>query len=165
MRSVFLAAHPDDETLFGAFTLLRVKPLVVVVLSCGASRTLEFAQAMATLGVDRIGAWGAYDEASPDWAAIRDRIHALNADYLYAPSFHEDGNVHHNELSRAAAGAAPTTHYMTYTSAGKQMSGSPVSYEPEWLGLKLRALACYGSQFAQPGRAVHFLRDQSEFYA
>jgi hypothetical protein len=57
------------------------------------------------------------------------------------------------------------TAYLTYTAAGKQTDGRSVPYEPEWIGLKHRALACYRSQFEQPGRAVHFLRDQSEFYA
>jgi hypothetical protein len=28
---VFLSPHHDDETLFGAFTLLRERPLVVIV--------------------------------------------------------------------------------------------------------------------------------------
>ena len=28
---LFLSPHPDDETLFGAFTLMREKPLVVII--------------------------------------------------------------------------------------------------------------------------------------
>lgn len=166
MRSVFLAPHPDDETLFGAFTLLREKPLVVSVLSCGAHRTLEFAAAMKTLGIDDISVWGAYQEAAPDWSAIRDRIRALRADHIYAPAADPDGNVHHNELARAAVGAAPrVTHYLTYTSAGKQTSRCSVPYEREWIGLKLRALACYESQYSNPSHAPHFIRDQSEYTA
>jgi LmbE family N-acetylglucosaminyl deacetylase len=166
MRSVFLSPHPDDETLFGTFTLLREKPLVVSVLSCGTHRTLEFAAAMKTLGIKDIGIWGAFDELNPDWPSIRARIHALRAERIYVPAYHADGNVHHNELARAAEAAAPTVvHYLTYTTAGKQTSDQAVPYEPEWIGLKLRALACYESQYSHPSHAPHFTRGLDEFYA
>jgi LmbE family N-acetylglucosaminyl deacetylase len=165
-RRVFLSPHPDDETLFGTFTLLREKPLVVCVLSCGAHRAAEFANAMAVLNVEDIGVWGAYPETAPDWTAIRERILALNADHLYVPDYHPDGNEHHNALAMAAAGAAPrVTHYLTYTPSGKQRDGTPVPYEPAWIGLKLRALACYPSQYGQASHAPHFMRGLDEYHA
>lgn len=166
MTAVFLAPHPDDETLFGAFTLLRHKPLVICILGCGATRTLEFAAAMRILGIEEIGVWGAFSEAAPDWLAIRERIQGLNADHIYAPAYAKGGSDHHNELARCVDGAAPkVTHYLTYTTAGKQTDGEAVPFEREWIGLKLRALACYESQYAHPSHAPHFLRGQEEFYA
>jgi LmbE family N-acetylglucosaminyl deacetylase len=166
MRSVFLAPHPDDESLFGSWTLLREKPLVVCVLACGSERAVEFANALKTLGVHDLAVWGAFPEGSPDWKVIAARIRSLKAERLYVPAPHPDGNEHHNALADAANGAAPSVvHYLTYTSAGKQTDGREVPYEREWIGLKLRALACYESQYSHPSHAPHFLRDQREFYA
>ena len=31
MKSIFLAPHNDDEALFGSFTIIREKPLVVII--------------------------------------------------------------------------------------------------------------------------------------
>lgn len=164
MRSVFLAPHPDDETLFGAFTLQRGQPLVVCVLDCGEHRTREFIAATSMLGCHEVDAWS-FPEAAPDWAAIRERIRGLHADHIYVPAYADGGNVHHNELACAADGAAPITHYLTYTTAGKQTSSRQVGYEREWIGFKLRALACYESQYAHPSHAPHFTRGLDEFYA
>ena len=45
----------------------------------------------------------------------------------------------------------------------------PVKVEKaEWIGAKLRALACFGSQFnldRRMGCWPHFMRDQTEYYA
>lgn len=162
MNRVFLAPHPDDETLFGAFTIIRHRPLVVCVLDCGSDRAAEFQEACDVLGVPH-ETWE-FPEVAPDWDAIRNRIHTLPADVLYAPAWTSDGNVHHNAIAEAARGAAPNVaRYLTYTSAGKQTDGTPVAFEFPWIGLKLRALACYRSQFSHASHAPHFLRDQTEY--
>ncbi len=158
MTALFLAPHHDDESLFGAFTLLREKPLVAVVYDGGSEREDETEAAMEILGCD-VEHWRLSADAS-----LADRIAA--ADRIFAPMWEQDGQPEHNAVSNKAAWTgADVTHYATYTSVGKTTTLNQVPYEPEWIGLKLRALACYASQFDQPGRAAHFLRDQSEFYA
>jgi LmbE family N-acetylglucosaminyl deacetylase len=162
MKRVFLAPHPDDETLFGTFTLLRHRPLVICVLDCGQERAAEFEQACDVLDVPQIR-WE-FPEKNPDWEQIGHRIRALDADALYAPAWVPDGNPQHSAVAEAARGAAPNVaRYLTYTPAGKQTDGTPVAFELPWIGLKLRALGCYPSQFSHPSHAPHFLRDQTEY--
>jgi LmbE family N-acetylglucosaminyl deacetylase len=162
---VFLAPHPDDETLFGTFTLLRHKPLVVCVLDCGADRTVEFNAACDALDVPR-EQWP-FPEAAPDWMAIRERVAAFDADVIYAPAWAERGNSDHNRVAAIADQTHPggIVHYCTYTTDGKQTDGTLVAFETEWVSLKLRALACYPSQSGHPSHAPHFIRDQSEYVA
>lgn len=164
MTHVFLAPHPDDDALFGAFTILRFKPLVVCVLACGTARETEFRNACDALGVPH-DQWP-YPETAPDWQAIRDRIEALDADVIYAPAWAALGNRDHNQIAQIADDTHPgrVIHYCTYTSEGKQ-TGTPVAYEPEWVPLKLRALACYPTQSGHPSHAPHFIRDQTEYTA
>lgn len=159
---VFLAPHPDDEVLFGAFTLLRHRPRVIIVLDCGPDRTEESVSAGAVLGVE-VTQWP-YPEPSPDWDAIARRLWALPAiRKVFAPAYAEGGNPDHNHVAELAPAAA--NRYLTYTDAGKQTEGLEVNPEPEWIGLKHRALACFASQFRLPGRAEHFLRDIREYAA
>jgi LmbE family N-acetylglucosaminyl deacetylase len=164
MRSVFLAPHPDDETLFGAFTLLRHKPTVVCVLDCGAERAGEFFDACDVLDVP-CQPWP-FPETDPDWDAIAARVAALNTDVLYAPAWAKHGNSDHNRIAKIADETHPgaVVHYLTYTTDGKQTDGVIVSHEPEWVPLKIRALACYPSQSGHPSHAPHFMRDQTERY-
>lgn len=165
MRRVFLAPHPDDETLFGAFTLLRYKPTVVCVLDCGADRSREFYNACDTLGITEREVWS-FRETAADWRAIRERIESLDAEVIYAPAAVENGNRDHNRIARIAEAAHPgrVVRYLTYTTEGKQTGGVLVPFDPEWVPLKLRALACYPSQSGHPSHAPHFMRSQEERY-
>ncbi len=164
MHRVFLTPHPDDETLFGAFTLIRHHPTVICVLDCAEGRRMEFVNACRTIGV-QYATWD-YPEADPDWLAIRERIARLPADVLYAPAYHVDGNQAHNELAAAAQQTdAELVSYLTYTTEGKMTDGELVECHPSWIGVKLAAMCCYPSQYSDPRHAPHFLREQTEYYA
>lgn len=166
MSSVFLAPHADDETLFGAFTLLREQPLVVVVTDDGTrERHREFHDAMDTLGIHE-HLWLGLPEAAPKWERVRDLLRELAPERIYAPLPEARGNDHHNRVGNIALSVAPdiTTLYTTYTPAGRT-EGHLVDFEHEWIEAKLRALACYRSQLSHPSHAPHFLRAQYEFYA
>ena len=158
-KSVFLAPHSDDEVLFGAFTLLRHKPHVIVCTPGGHVREAETAAACQILGVT----W-------EQWRAPLDElVYTLEErryDRIFAPQPEVDGNSDHNAVGQVARNrfGAAVTHYMTYTTAGKS-KGRPVEYELDWIGLKLQALACYPSQFGHPSHAPHFVRGLEEFYA
>ncbi len=164
MYRVFLTPHPDDETLFGAFSLIRYHPTVICVLDCAEGRRMEFVNACRVFGV-QFATWD-YPEQDPDWLAIRERIARLPADVLFAPAWAADGNQAHNELAAAAQHTdAELVSYLTYTTDGKQTDGEIVPCEPSWIGVKLQAMACYPSQYSDPSHAPHFLRDQTEYTA
>lgn len=168
MPSVFLAPHNDDETLFGAFTLARDKPIVINILWCGHQRAHETLNALEILGCQG-EQWRHADEADPDWSLIETRLRLLadNTDgTVYAPAPETvGGNQHHDALGRLAGKVfgRRVTYYATYTDKGKS-DGTPVEMRPEWVGLKLRALACYPSQYEHPSHAPHFVRGLEEFY-
>jgi LmbE family N-acetylglucosaminyl deacetylase len=155
---LFLAPHCDDEALFGAFTLLRHRPHVLICVNT-PKREAETRAAMEILGCT----WESFrlplDEL-PYWLEERKPTH------VWAPSPEVGGNPDHNFVGRMAERMFPgrLTRYMTYTPAGKS-AGIPVPYELDWIGLKLRALACYPSQYGHPSHAPHFVRGLEEFYA
>jgi LmbE family N-acetylglucosaminyl deacetylase len=177
-RVVFLSPHNDDETLFGAFTLLRERPHVIVCLKSvvqdvrgygitAQRRERETAAALRVLGIPSWTQWEIPD-AQPDWELLESRLKALRAEKVYAPAFEEEGHAHHNVIAQIAARVFPAddlTAYMTYTHDGRSESSNLVPFESEWIALKLRALLCYKSQILEPSTRDHFLYPQYEYYA
>jgi len=178
MKSLFLSPHCDDESLFGAFTILRERPVVAIVFDsyvqpargyprCSAEiRRKETWNALRILmnGCTRPYFMGFRDD-DPDPFAIRSAFeHFDMPDVVYAPAVEENGHPQHNMVGQLARDVFPhVVHYMTYTRAGKS-TGRPVPFEPEWPALKLKALACYESQIALKDNVEHFLREQHEYY-
>lgn len=165
MSAVFLSPHCDDEVLFGTFSLLREKPVVVVVYDCGPEREAETNAAMGILGC-RVEHWRVQLGQRKDSLAAR--ILGLPSCDVYAPLPEDGGQPQHNHVGEAALAVLRSdqvTQYLTYTEAGKSTHGLPVPYEPEWVASKLRALACYPSQSGHPSHAPHFIRDQTEYVA
>lgn len=175
---LFVSPHNDDETIFGAFTILRERPLVVVVFdsfiqpargipgTTAAERRAETAAACQILGVE-CQFIGYRDDQPPHADAIRGRLELFGVAEVWAPCTEMDGHEHHNLVARACLGLpGAKDFYLTYTKRGKSTNGRKVPYEPHWIGLKLRALAEYKSQF-QPatGCAPHFIgRSLEEYY-
>lgn len=165
MTAVFLSPHHDDETLFGAFTLLRERPLVIMVYDDGPEREAETDAAMRILECE-VEHWRFPLDAVAEEIAPRIREYA--SELTFAPLWEATGQPQHNMVAEAAAGARSfmgITAFATYTPAGKTITANPVSYEPEWVPLKIRALACYPSQSGHPSHAPHFIRDQTEYVA
>lgn len=180
---IFLSPHTDDEALFGAFTILREQPLVVVALDgyvqekrgvhvTAVERRKETQKAMDILGAE-VKFLGVRDD-SPDWRLVGIEMFRLNEMYkpemVYAPASELNGHPHHNQIGEQALLFFPhVTHYMTYTPAGKSRSSREVKIEHgSWIGKKLRALACYESQHSLDPRMgcwPHFMRDLTEYYA
>lgn len=182
MSSLFLSPHNDDETLFGAFTLLRERPLVVVVFESvkqervgisSGQRERETDAAMKILGCE----WKQMNfldtEAGvPLFEELVRWLAGFKADHdierVYAPAIEEDGHVQHNYVGQAAdiVYGRRVTHYMTYAN-GRGRSEGPhpvVVVDPAWVGLKLRALACYESQIREPSTGHHFCQALHEWY-
>lgn len=184
MTAVFLSPHNDDETLFGAFTLLREQPLVVVCLRSHAqlpfgitseTREAETDAAMSVLGISEWRQWPIPDTDAEEevvesfmWGLLE----GADPDIVYAPAVESDGNKQHNLIGRLAdvVFGSSVRRYLTYTGTPGRRStwGSEVSYERSWPKLKREALDCYQSQiehFARNG-SLHFAdADQREWYA
>lgn len=173
--NLFIAPHNDDEVLFGCFTLIREKPLVVVVLDSWlqeqrgsevtwVDRRSESESACAIIGCD-VQFLGFHDD-DPDWDGIYGALSLFrDFEHCYAPAIEEGGHEHHNRIGEIASVIFKDkiTHYMTYTRSGKSI-GNPVQIENYWIEIKLRALAEYSSQIAHPSTAEHFIREQREYY-
>jgi LmbE family N-acetylglucosaminyl deacetylase len=178
MKSLLLAPHNDDETLFAAFTCLGEKPHVVTVLRSqtqedrygitALTREAETQRAMWMLGCS----WEQWPplDTDPDWEGIEMmlRNRADKYERCFAPAREVNGHRQHNRIADIAQdvfGAERVTHYLTYTTSGKSTSDRPVAFEPEWVERKMAALACYRSQSSLANCAEHFLRDQHEYLA
>lgn len=178
---LFVSPHNDDEALFGAFTLLREKPEVLIVFDgyiqhlrgarvSALERRNESIAAMEILGIARLRFLGLHDDDSTVTSEmIRREIKALCPTEIYAPASEPGGHHQHNLVARACENLPVAHRYLTYTPAGKSISAREVPIlDGSWIGLKLRALACYESQHALDPRLgcwPHFLRDQREYYA
>lgn len=194
MSSLFLSPHNDDAVLFGSFTLLREQPHVVVVFRSvvqekrgtgitAATREQEDRDAMIVLGLDthlpvpstRWEQWEFGDDdpdvnlGGPIVAKIRET--AERFDHVYAPfPYEHDGNPQHDAvgtIAREQVNDEHLTYYHTYT-GGRHREESqhrvPI-LDPDWVRLKLLALACYTSQIREPSTGHHFTQALHEWYA
>ncbi len=186
---LFLSPHNDDETLFGAFTIQREKPLVIVVFSSfvqaargnpvtSGQRHVETISALRELDPDgrstELCSLGIPDSDAFDASTLAARMVELLPDIergeqVWAPAFENGGHDQHNLVAKAADLLWPgkVTHYLTYTrTKGKSRSENEVPATGEMVRRKLRALACYESQIdiERLGCRPHFMRDLYEYY-
>jgi LmbE family N-acetylglucosaminyl deacetylase len=166
--------HTDDEALFSSFTLLRERPLVVIVFDghvqrlrgepiTAEQRREETNAACSILGVD-VEFLGFSDANPPDAATLAKALAPYAPYPAYVPAVEEDGHKQHNLVGTVAKAVLDVEReYMTYTRHGKS-TGERVPFEPDWPRKKLLALACYESQIRLANTAEHFLRNQFEYY-
>ncbi len=160
--NLLLAPHPDDETLFAAYTLLEHHPLVVVCYPGaerhGASekRMAELADAMRVLDCD----W-----MPPPAVDLESSLRCYDPEHVWAPYPEEGGHSAHNRVGELAVELWPgrVTWYTTYTEEGRSTAGALVSPKDGWQEIKVRALNCYASQIAHPGTRPHFKRGLEEY--
>lgn len=165
--SIFLSPHNDDETLFGAFTLLREKPLVVVVTDgyiqagrgervAAMERRFETRQAMDILGCSVL--FGGIRDTELTREALERAFKQLyTKDVVYAPKPYPNGNPHHNLVGEVASLFPNVVYYATYFKDNLYEIGD-VEVKPteEELRLKQQALQCYDSQLKLPSTRPHF---------
>jgi LmbE family N-acetylglucosaminyl deacetylase len=173
---LFISPHNDDEALFGAFTILREKPMVFIVTDSArqmgrgisaSERRKESLAAMKVLGaeVEFMGIPDAALNVHDFNKRINEFIAAFGPfEHIYAPAFEAAGNVDHNLIAEHNFDL-PVTRYLTYTKSGKSRSAKMVHFENDWPLLKLQALTCYRTQIFEPSTRDHFLREQYEYYA
>lgn len=175
---LFISPHNDDETLFGAFTLMREKPLVVIVTDSwiqfnrGESITAdqrweETKKAMVILGCSVIRL-GIRDDILDDWH-VKDKLSRfIGFDTVYIPAV-QGGNLQHDLVSKVAKEVFGdrVKQYTTYTATEPCTTGTQeVIPTSEEITLKEKALACYESQIKSPTTALHFqaVKGKSEWF-
>ena len=178
MDSIFLSPHNDDETLFGAFTLIREKPLVLMITDSWIQhnrgdginmkqRRMETLEAMKILGCP-VFFLGLRDDMLDEWALKREFPNFANFSKVYAPAYILNGNEQHNVIGNVARQMFDNvTSYMTYSKDDLCKQGKyEIKPSDVELSLKNRALDCYKSQINLPATRPHFeaVRGKSEWY-
>lgn len=189
MNALFLSPHNDDLVLFSAFGLIRERvyytmPSVITVLRSqiqedrgtgitAAIREGEDAAAFDALDLTKWEQWP-YLDTHPAWDEIEARLVKVLPDFgsrkprVYAPAVEIGAHDHHNRVGALADevfGSENVTHYLTYTVDGKSRGGREVEFNPRWLAMKHRALACYMSQITNFEAQCwpHFAEDLREY--
>lgn len=188
---LFLSPHNDDETLFGAFTIMRERPTVCVVFDSyvqpsrgirGCEAHIRKSETLLALRELTEGPFCVVPEVFLRLSDINDWTNDVykisntlslfkQVEEVWAPAFEHDGHTHHNVVAQAADVAFPgkVTHYLTYTRTNGK-SRSNVEVKPRTgddIARKLKALACYKSQLQMIDRLgcwPHFMNDLREYY-
>lgn len=174
---IFLSVHNDDETLFGAYTLMRLRPLVIVVTdswiqplrgdySCDLqTRRDETVKAMALVGCPVVFLGMKDSELTEE--ALKERLKLFNPETIYVPAI-QGGNVHHDLVGKVCLElfAKKCERYTTYTKTDLYTTSNweikPTAQEME---LKNKMLDCYQSQINLLSTTPHFaaVRNKSEW--
>ena|SRR3990167_9831140 len=171
MKSLAIIPHEDDESLFLAYTLMRERPLVLVVtsgwiqylrgnLGCHEdTRRAETVRAMEILGCP-VAFLGIKDTELTE-ELFRKRIGPfarLEFERIYAPAI-QGGNPQHDLIGKIAGQSfSNCTYYTTYTKTELWTKGEiEVVPTEEEKALKIKALECYKSQINLGATRPHFL--------
>lgn len=176
-NSIFLAPHNDDESLFGAFTLMREKPLVIIVtdsyiqpergeVGCDAeTRRQETIEAMKIAGCPVVFLGIKDTELTVDLLFMR--LKSFHPETVYAPAT-QGGNLQHDIVGRVAKKlfGAKCKFYTTYTKTDLHTTGTiEVKPTQEEVRKKFFMLGCYKSQLALKSTRPHLeaVLDKSEW--
>jgi LmbE family N-acetylglucosaminyl deacetylase len=168
MNSLFLSPHSDDAVLFGSFTLIREKPIVLTItdsyiqVNRGESitaeqRRLEDEEAMKILGCSLV--FGEIrDDIIDEWFVKKLLDKFRNFEAIYAPAI-QGGNPHHDLIGKVAKEmfGDRVIQYTTYSKESLYTEGKiRISPAPGEMELKNKALECYKSQINLLTTKPHF---------
>ncbi len=175
---IALVPHNDDESLFLSFTLMRRKPLVVVVTDswiqhlrgdkgCGPQeRRNETIAAMKLVGCPVLFMGIPDEQLTED--VLRERLKDFNPETIYIPAL-QGGNPHHDIVNKVALELFGRQRCEQYSTYSKTQLYIPEGYEIKptqiEMELKNKMLDCYTSQINLPSTAPHFaaVRNKSEW--
>jgi LmbE family N-acetylglucosaminyl deacetylase len=182
MNAVLFAPHNDDETLFAFYSMLKYRPIVVVVLRSFKQnvqqngphwkvREAETQAVMEMIGLEHVQ-W-TYDDMRPDWPRISDAIADVidQFDVVIAPADELGGHEDHCAVASICGGLTDSSgqeliRYLTYQCGyGRSTQGVPVPHTPEEELLKLQALGLYRSQMEHPATCAWFPGGEYEMLA
>lgn len=168
---LFISPHNDDESLFGAFTIIREKPLVVIVTDSfiqplrgdvGCSADERWAETKKATDIFNVAA---FRGGLPDNELTEEGVRRLLQKFqglegVYAPAI-QGGNWQHDLISKVASevfvGTCPIRYYTTYTKTELWTKGTEeIIPTPEEKELKEKALWCYQSQINLRSTRPHF---------
>lgn len=168
--NLFISPHNDDESLFGAFTLMREHPLVLVVTDgwiqfnrgdrgCHADiRREETIKAMEILKCP-VTFLGIKDTELTEGILTKRLIdfQHLGFEKVYAPAI-QGGNWQHDLIGLVAGRTwSNIRRYTTYTKTELWTKGEEeIIPTKEEIELKEKALWCYQSQINLPATRPHF---------
>lgn len=178
MTDLLLEPHPDDGSLFAAYTLLRHRPHVVTCLRADVqehrgtritptAREAETARAMNILGCN----WQQLPvrESKPSVEDLEAWLVRLLQEHeperVWAPALELGGHEHHNLVAQSAFNVFGfrVRPYMTYVrGSGRSKGKTAVIPTPGERDLKRQALQCYESQMKLENTAWWFC-DESEW--
>lgn len=165
---VAICPHNDDEALYLGFTLIRERPLVIIVtdshiqpergdIGCTAEiRRQETIEAMKIAGCPVVFL-GIKDTELTKQNLI-ERLKHLNPTKVYAPAI-QGGNGQHDLVGRVCEElfGDRVKQYTTYTKTELYTVGNiEVKPTPEEMKIKDKMLACYQSQIALASTWPHF---------
>lgn len=170
---LFLAPHNDDEALFGAFSIMRERPLVVVITDSwvqwnrGDGITAEQRWAETQAACTILGApcfrLGIRDDGITEEQVREALVRFGGIEYVFSPAL-QGGHPHHDIVCRAARTVFPVRiEYCTYSRVRQSYANEGarrIDATPEERRLKLAALAAYPSQMG--GSAHHFRAVQEQ---
>lgn len=173
--NLLIAPHNDDEALFAAYTLMREKPLVLIVTDSfiqfnrgdgitRLQRRNETLAAMKLAGCPVI--FGGIPDNELNLILVKRLLENFHGfEKVYAPAV-QGGNAQHDMIGQAAMVTFPVTQYTTYTKTELWTIGkTEVVPTQEEIDLKNKMLDCYQSQIQLPSTAPHFaaVRGKSEW--
>lgn len=177
--NILLSPHPDDETLYAAYTIMRKSPLIIVCTDVylhkkhnitPEQRILETLDAMSILG-GKVIFLHIKDTELTEEILIQKLNNFSKPDLVYAPAIQE-GHEHHDLVGYIAKELYDNViHYATYTKdslSPVQKGNKSIQKEikptlPE-MELKNRALDCYKSQLKINKPHFDAVRNQPEYY-
>lgn len=171
---LFLAPHNDDEALFGAYTIMREKPLVVIVTDSwiqylrgegitAEQRKKESQEAMKILGVP-VEFLGIKDNELTDKVLV-EKLKQYMPIKVYAP-LPNSKHPHHNLIGKVARRLWPSKiiFYSTYTKGSLAPIGEiEVKPNQKEIELKNKVLDCYKSEIKLTPQHFKAVRNKSEY--
>lgn len=169
--TILFSPHNDDESLFACYTIMREKPLVVVVydgyqhqrkFNIGVNvRRNESIMAMKLLGV-KVEFMGLSDDESYDPYEMETLFKKYEADKIYIPAIGK--NPQHNLVSSVCSSVfKDVVRYCTYDDNLQQKGSIEVIPTDEEIELKNKCLDCYISQLKINPHHFEAVRNKSEY--
>jgi LmbE family N-acetylglucosaminyl deacetylase len=167
---LFLSPHNDDECLFAAYTLMREKPLVIIVTDSDAQlaewgitahqRREESRRACELLGVPVVFLGlkdGTLEQEKTDLKRRLEPFASQSWIHVYAPAIQGGHNDHDALGDVVSLMFSPVSYYATYAEAEIfTPEGREIEPTQEEVDRKNRALDCYPSQMRLPQNKRHF---------
>lgn len=161
-----LSPHPDDETLFASYTIMREKPIVIILThpteqgNNAGERIFEAYSACQILGVPVMFLGIPENKFSEE--ILREKLSQLNItdETVIAPAL-DGGHIHHDITHKVATDMFwNVKYYKTYGKGETRAEGWEVEPTDEEREIKQRAMNCYKTQRENPLTAHYFLTDK-----